>query len=64
MRLDVIPSELVESVQINKTLSANLDADGIGGSVNLVTKTAGEQPSLNIFTDGGYTPIINGRAVC
>lgn len=62
VRLDVIPSDLVESVQINKTLSASQDADGIGGSVNLVTKTAGEHPSLNVFTDGGYTPILNGRA--
>ena len=61
IRLDVIPSDLVESVQINKTLSANMDADGIGGSVNLITKTAGEHPTLNLFTDGGYTPIMNGR---
>lgn len=62
VRLDVIPSDLVESVQINKTLSASQDADGIGGSVNLVTKTAGEYPTVNIFTNGGYTPIMNGRA--
>ena len=61
VRLDVIPSDLVESVQINKTLSANMDADGIGGSVNLLTKSADEQPTLNLFTDGGYTPIMNGR---
>ncbi len=61
VRLDVIPSDLVESVQINKTLSANQDADGIGGSVNLITKAAAEHPTMNIFTDGGYTPIMNGR---
>ncbi len=62
VRLDVIPSELVETVEINKTLSANQDANGIGGSVNLRTKTAGEQPTLNLFTRGGYTHILNGRA--
>jgi TonB-dependent receptor len=61
VRLDVIPSDLVAGVQINKTLSANQDADGIGGSVNLLTKTAGEHPTAMIFTDGGYTPIMNGR---
>ena len=61
VRLDAIPSDLVDSVQINKTLSANMDADGIGGSVNLITKSAGEHPTLNLFTDGGYTPIMNGR---
>lgn len=38
MRLDVIRSDLVDSVQINKALSANQDAEGIGGSVNPLTK--------------------------
>lgn len=63
VRLDVLPAELVEAVEINKTLSANMDANGIGGSVNLRTKSAGEQPTLNFFTKGGYTPILGGRAV-
>jgi TonB-dependent receptor len=63
VRLDVLPAELVEAVEINKTLSANMDANGIGGSVNLRTKSAGEQPYANVFTKGGYTPIMNGRAV-
>jgi len=62
VRLDVIPSALVESVEINKTLSANQDANGIGGSVNLRTKSAGEKPTLILFTNGGYTNILNGRA--
>ena len=61
IKLDVIPSDLVESVEINKTLSANQDA--IGGSVNLRTKTAGEQPTLSLCGIGGYTPIFNGRGV-
>lgn len=62
VRLDVIPSELVESVEISKTLSASQDANGIGGSVNLRTKSAGDEPRLDLFTKGGYTPILNGRA--
>ena len=61
IKLDTIPADLVESVEINKTLSANQDGDAIGGSVNLVTKTAGEQPTLTAFGDGGYTHIIDGR---
>ena len=43
IKLDTIPADLVESVEINKTLSANQDGDAIGGSVNLVTKTAGDR---------------------
>jgi hypothetical protein len=43
VKLDTIPADLIDSVQINKTLQANMDADAIGGSVNLVTKTAWER---------------------
>jgi TonB-dependent receptor len=63
IKLDVIPANLVESVEINKTLSANQDGDAIGGSVNLVTKTAGEQPTLYLNGIGGYTPIEGGRSL-
>ena len=44
IKLDTIASDLVESVEINKTLQANMDGDGIGGSVNLRTKTAASRP--------------------
>ena len=63
IKLDIIPANLVESVEINKTLSANQDADAIGGSVNLVTKTAEEKPTLYINGVAGYTPITDGRTL-
>src|ERR1700733_240732 len=63
IKLDVVPSDLVESVEINKTLAANMDGDAIGGSVNLRTKTAGEQPTISLFGIGGHTPILQGRGV-
>ncbi len=62
VKLDVVPADLVESVEINKTLSSNQDAEGIGGSVNLRTKTAGDDPTITLNGLGGYTPIIGGRA--
>ncbi|WP_263354696.1 TonB-dependent receptor [Acidicapsa acidisoli] len=63
IKLDTIASDLVESVEINKTLQANIDADGIGGSVNLVTKTASDSPTLILYGLAGHTPIIGGRTV-
>jgi TonB-dependent receptor len=63
IKLDTIASDLVDSVEINKTLQANIDADGIGGSVNLVTKLAGDAPSATLYGVGGYTHIIGGRSV-
>jgi TonB-dependent receptor len=62
VKFDAIPADLVESVEINKTLQANMDGDGIGGSVNLVTKTATEHPTVALSTMGGYMPILGGRS--
>jgi TonB-dependent receptor len=61
VKLDAIPADLVEMVQVSKTLSANQEGDAIGGSVNLVTKSAGDKPYLNVLGMGGYTPIAGGR---
>jgi TonB-dependent receptor len=63
IKFDSIPADIVESVQINKTLQANMDGDGIGGSVNLITKTASDQPTISLSGMGGYTPIVNGRGL-
>ena len=60
-KLDTIPAGIVESVEVNKTLAANQDADAIGGTVNLVTKKAGELPTLELEGFGGWTPIVNTR---
>jgi TonB-dependent receptor len=61
IKFDAIPADIVESVEINKTLQANMDGDGIGGSINLVTKTAGERPTIALSGMGGYMPILGGR---
>jgi TonB-dependent receptor len=60
IKLDVVPSDLVERIEVFKTLAANQDADGIGGTVNLVTRTAGERPFYSLAGQGGYNPIQNG----
>jgi len=63
IKFDAIPADIVESVEINKTLQANMEGDGIGGSVNMVTKTATERPTISLSSMVGYTPIVNGRTL-
>jgi TonB-dependent receptor len=63
IKLDAVPANLVERIEVFKTLSANQDADGIGGTVNLVTRTAGEKATYNFGGSGGYTPIQGGRTL-
>src|SRR6201993_3885820 len=61
VKLDAIPADLVSSVELNKTLSANQDGDAIGGSVHLVTRAPADQPYISLMGMGGYTPITGGR---
>src|SRR5262249_32650221 len=63
IKMDTLASDLVESVEINKTLQANMDGDGIGGSVDLKTKMAGNSPTFIVESMAGYTPIVNGRYI-
>ena len=63
IKFDAIPADLVESVQISKTLEPNMEGDGIGGSVNLITKMATNQPTISLGGLGGGTPIIHGRGL-
>jgi len=63
VKLDTIPADMVESVEIYKTLSANMEGDAIGGSANLVTKKATEQPYLFLEGLGGITPIEGTRGL-
>jgi TonB-dependent receptor len=59
IKLDAVPADLVERIEVFKTLSASQDADGVGGTVNLVTRTAGERPFYALGGTGGYNPIQN-----
>ncbi len=39
VQLDLVPSDMVQTLEVNKVITADMDADAIGGSVNLVTKS-------------------------
>ena len=40
MQLDVIPSDVLDGLEVHKTLTADMDADAIGGSINVKTLSA------------------------
>lgn len=53
--LDTIPSDIVASLEVSKTLLPNQDADSIAGSVNLVTRSPFDRPGLSISGQGGFS---------
>ncbi len=59
VQMDLIPSDIIQTVEVNKTLTADMDADAIGGSVNLITRPAPDGLRLSGTLAGGYQPIRN-----
>lgn len=43
--LDLVPAEMVASIEVQKALTPDLDANALGGSVNVTTLTAFDRPS-------------------
>lgn len=52
--LDVIPSELIQFVQVSKAITPDMDGDAIGGSINFITRTAPTKKTLSVSGAGGY----------
>ncbi|WP_126243396.1 TonB-dependent receptor [Chitinophaga rhizosphaerae] len=57
VQMDLIPSDMVQTIELNKTLTPDMDADAIGGSVNLVTRAAPNGPRVSATLSSGYNPI-------
>jgi TonB-dependent receptor len=57
--VDVIPSDLLEAIEVSKALTPDMDADAIGGSVNLVMKEAPEDFRLFGSLGGGYNQMLD-----
>ncbi|HVN75555.1 MAG TPA: TonB-dependent receptor [Thermoanaerobaculaceae bacterium] len=62
IKLDGFPSDIVGSVELHKTVSADQEGDAIGGSVNMVTRSAPEGTSYTLGIQGGYNSILGGRS--
>lgn len=50
VQMDLIPSDMIQTIEVNKAVTPDMDADALGGSVNLITRTApqGFRLSANI----------------
>ncbi len=57
--LDVIPADLLDSIEVTKALTADQDADSIGGTVNLITKGAPERTRVSLTFGLGYNRLVN-----
>jgi TonB-dependent receptor len=58
-KLDGVPAELLGAIQLSKTLTPEMDADAIGGSLNLETKSGRDAPGLRLGYSYGRSDLRN-----
>lgn len=54
VQLDLIPSDMVQTIEVNKAVTSDMDADAIGGSANLVTRAAANGLRVSGALGSGY----------
>ncbi len=57
VQMDLIPADMISTIEVNKTLTSDMDADAIGGSVNLITRATPNGERISGTLAGGYGPI-------
>lgn len=59
--LDIFPSELLERLEVYKTLTPSMEGDAVGGVVNMVMKDAPDTLSVTANISTGYSQIFFNR---
>jgi len=57
VQLDLVPADMIQTIEVNKALTPDMDADAIGGAVNLVTRAAPNKARISATLAGGSAPI-------
>ncbi len=63
VQLDLVPSDLIHAIEFNKAVTADMDADAIGGSINLVTKSAPYKQEIKGKIGSGWNFISNKPSI-
>jgi hypothetical protein len=59
--MDIFPSEMLERLEVIKALTPNMEGDAIGGTMNLVMKSAPDRFLLSANVSGGYNTLFSDR---
>ncbi len=55
VQLDLIPADMIQTIELNKVVTSDMDGDAIGGEINLVTKNTPSHRVLNFNVGSGYS---------
>ncbi|WP_421874024.1 TonB-dependent receptor [Marinoscillum sp.] len=57
IQMDLIPSDMIQMIEVNKAITPDMDADAIGGSVNLVTRSNPSGERISGTLASGYNAL-------
>ena len=57
VQLDLIPADMIQTIEVNKVVTPDMDADAIGGSINLVTKNSPYKRFITATAGTGYNAV-------
>ncbi len=55
VQLDLIPADMIQTIELNKVVTADMDGDAIGGEINLVTKNTPGHRVMSFNAGSGYS---------
>lgn len=61
IQMDLIPSDMIQTIEVNKAVTPDMDGDALGGSVNLITRTAPQGFRLSATLGSGINFITDKR---
>jgi TonB-dependent receptor len=61
IQMDLIPSDMIQTIEVNKAVTPDMDADALGGSINLITRTAPQGFRLAATVGSGINFVTNTR---
>ncbi|MGE5943157.1 MAG: carboxypeptidase-like regulatory domain-containing protein, partial [Flavobacteriales bacterium] len=61
VQMDLIPADMIQTVEVSKAVTPDMDADALGGSVNLITRTSPQGFRLSATAGSGISYITNKR---
>ncbi|HVB03683.1 MAG TPA: TonB-dependent receptor [Chitinophagaceae bacterium] len=60
--MDIFPSGMLERLVVTKSLTPNMEGDAIGGTMNLIMKSAPDQFLFKVNVSGGYSTLFSNRS--
>lgn len=57
IQMDLIPADMIQTIEVNKAITPDMDADAIGGSVNLVTRSNPSGERISATLASGYNAL-------